>query len=239
VDRGLEEAVDDVDQSDLSRFFNAESTAARLTLRNIKLAHEKRVADATMNTTNYGSATNSGVAYTSGNLTTISFVADVLAAIERVADNGTAPNTIVMSSTVMSRLKQSTLVKEWVRGTIVGNKDMPVNASNLAASFNDEGIERVLVGRARYNSAKKGAAFSASNIWANTYIWVGYTNPAASDVKAGGSGFTFYWNAEGGLFVTETYRAENRRSNMVRVRQNTTEKVTDATSATLIATQYS
>jgi hypothetical protein len=39
--------------------------------------------------------------------------------------------------------------------------------------------------------------------------------------------------------VTETYRNETRRSNIVRVRQNTTEKIVDATQGTLITTQYS
>jgi hypothetical protein len=55
----------------------------------------------------------------------------------------------------------------------------------------------------------------------------------------GGAGFTLVWNAEGGIFVSETYRDEKRRSNMVRVRQNTTEKVINANAGTLITTQWS
>ena len=58
-------------------------------------------------------------------------------------------------------------------------------------------------------------------------------------MTAGGAGFTLYWNQDGGLYTSETYRNEGRRSNMVRVRQNTAEKVVDATAGTLITTQYS
>lgn len=237
VDRGLEEPVDDVDQKDLARFFNLEVAAAKWTLRNVMLAHEIRVAAALLNTSTFGSATNSAVAYTEANLATLSFVADVLAAIERVRNNGINPDTIIMSSPVYNRIRRGTLVQNFVAGSIARGAE--VTQSTLAQAFADEGIRQVLVGRARYNSAKKGQAYSAANVWGNTYIWVGLCNPNARVPQDGGAGFTFYWNAEGGLFVTETYRDEKRRSNMVRVRQNTVEKVVDATAGTLIATQYS
>jgi len=239
VDYGLEEAVDDVDAADLSRFFDAEATAARLTRRNVLLAHEVRAAAAIMSTGNFGAATNSSVAYTVANLATVSFIDDVLVAIETLRNSGVNANTIVLSSQVMARIKQATKVQGWIRGTLQGNIDRPVNAANLAASFMDEGIENVFVGRARQNTAKKGQALSASSIWGTTYVWVGRVNRSATDPKQGGAGFTFHWNQEGGLFVTETYRDEPNRSNMVRVRQNVTEKIVDGTSGTLIATQYS
>lgn len=238
IDRGLEERVDDTDQKDVGRFFNVEQTAARLTLRNMRLDHEIRVQAATINTTNYGAATNSTVAYTAANLATIDFPADILAAVDRIEDKGQMANTIIIPKAVLTRLALSTKLQAWIRGQVEGNIERPVNAPNIAASFADFGITNVLIGKARYNSAKKGQAYSASQVWPNTHVWVGYVNPGASTPMDGGAGFTFVWNAEGGIFVTETYRDEKRRSNMVRVRQNTTEKVTDGTSGTLIATQY-
>jgi hypothetical protein len=238
IDRGLEEPVDDTDQKDLARFFNLEVSSARWVLRNMRLDHETRTAAEIMSANNFGAGTNSIVAYTEALLTTINFPGDVLAAIDRVEDNAQAANTIIMSKAVFSRVARSTLLGNWVRGQLKGNVEMPVNAENIAASFRDYGIERVLIGRARYNSAKKGQAYSAAQVWGTTYVWVGYVNPAATMPTDGGAGFTFVWNAEGGLWVSETYRNENRRSNMVRVRQNTTEKVTDGTAGTLITTQW-
>lgn len=237
VDRGLEERVDDAQARDVARFFNLEATAARLVLRQMMLAHEIRVAAALVNATTFGAGTNSAVAYTEANIATISFVADVLAAIERVRNNGTNPDTILLSSTVYNRIRRATPTLTFVQGSL--GKGSQVTGSTLAQAFADEGIKQVLVGKARYNSAKKGQSHSAANVWGNTYVWVGKANNAALDAKEGGAGFTFYWNAEGGLFVTETYREEKRRGNIVRVRQNTTEKVVDATAGTLITTQYS
>jgi hypothetical protein len=237
VDRGLEERVDDVTQADLSRYFNYEATAAKLTLRNMKLAHEVRVAALLMATGTFTDAANSTVAYTEANIATISFIADVLAAIERVRNNGVNPNTIVLSSTVYNRVRRGTLVTNFVAGQV--GKGASVTASTLAQALGDEGITQVLVGRARYNSAKKGQAKSMTNVWGNTYAWVGYVNPSPATLQDGGCAFTIVWNKEGGLWVSETYRDERRRSNMVRVRQNTTEKVVDAGAGTLITTQYS
>jgi hypothetical protein len=239
IDRGLEEPVDDTDVKDLGRFFNLEASAAKLTLRNIKLAQEVRVAAATLSTANYGSATNSAVAYTEGNIATINFARDIGAAVERVNDNGGAANTIVLSSTVLERLKRSTLLVNFVRGSIVGQTQTPVTAQSIAASFADYGITQVLVGRARYNTAKKGQSYVAGAVWGTTYVWVGQVNAGAQNPMDGGAGFTLYWNKEGGLYVTESYRNEEVRSNIVRVRQNSIEKVTDATVGTLIATQWS
>ena len=238
VDRGLEEPVDDCDARDLARFFDLESSAARLTMRNMKTAAEVRIAAATMNATTFGAGTNSAVAYTQAAIATIDFPLDVGAAVERVANNGVQANTIVLSSTVLERLKRSTLLQSFVRGSIVGNSQLPMTAANIAAAFADYGITQVLVGRARYNTAKKGQAYSAGSVWGTTYVWVGAVNPGARTPMDGGAGFTLYWNAEGGPYVTETYRSEEHRSNMVRVRQNTTEKVTDATAGTLITTQW-
>ena len=237
VDRGLEEPVDDTDVKDLAKFFNLEASTARWVLRNMMLAHEVRVAAALINATTFGAGTNSAVAYTEANIATISFVADVLAAIERVRDNGNNPNTIILSSAVYNRVRRATPVVNFVAGSIgMGAK---VNATTLGQAFADEGITQVLVGKARYNSAKKGQAKSMSAVWGNTYAWVGTVNPGAASLQDGGAGFTLVWNAEGGLFVSESYRDEAKRSNIVRVRQNTTEKVVDATCGTLITTQYS
>lgn len=237
VDRGLEEPVDDTDQKDVGRFFNLEATAARLTLRNILKAHEARVAAAIISAATFG-ATNSTVAYTAANLATIDFPADVLAAIDRVEDQETVPNTLVIPKAVFTRLSLSTKLQNWVRGQLKGNSEMPINAENIAASFRDYGIQRVLIGRARQNTAKKGQAKAMGQIWPNTHVWLGNVNPAARLPQDGGAGFTLYWSAEGGIYTTETYRDEKVRSNMVRVRQNTAEKITDPTAGTLITTQY-
>lgn len=239
VDRGLEELIDDANAKDVGRFFNLEAATSRLVLRNILLDHEVRVAAQIFNTTNFGSATNSVVAYTAANIATIDFAQDVLAAIKRVKDKGSKPNTIVMGETVFLRLVRSTLLQNFVRGTISGQAQTPINASTIAAAFRDFGITQCLIGDARQNTANKAQTKSLAEVWGTTHVWVGAVNSAARIPQEGGAGFTLCWNAEGGTFVTEKYRSDTQRSDVIRVRQNCVEKVTDTTAGTLIATQYS
>lgn len=236
VDRGLEEEVDDTYRRDVARYFDAESTAAKHVMQQVMLGHEVRVAAAVMSTGNFGAATNSAVAYTEGNIATINFPRDVFDAIERVADNGEEPNTIVMSSTVFNRLRRATLTQNFLRGNRPQDSNLNVTPSALAEAFAEQGIQQILIGRARINGAKKGQAYSASAVWGTTYVWVGKVS--SGDFGNQGAGRTLVWNAEGGLWVTETYREESKRSDIVRVRQNTAEKIIDGEAGTLIATQW-
>jgi hypothetical protein len=240
VDRGLEEPVDDTDVKDMARFFDVEASVARNVLHNMKLDHEVRAAAQIMSATNFGAGTNSAVAYTVANKATVDFPLDVLAAIDRVVAKGEMANTIIMSGQVFNRIKLCALTQSFIRGaTKSSDTTMNINAQSVADAFKDSGIERCLVGAAQYNTAKKGQAVSLSSVWGVTYVWVGYLNPGASVVQDAGAASTLVWNAEGGLFVSETYRNESRRSNMVRVRQNTTEKCINGNAGTLITTQYS
>ena len=103
---------------------------------------------------------------------------------------------------------------------------------------NVAGVEKCLVGKAAKNTTAKGATFSGGFILPSTYIAVGYA--AGGDFAAGGVGRTIIWSEDASApFVTESYRDENRRSNILRVRSNRAVKVIDSTAAELITTQYS
>jgi hypothetical protein len=233
VDRGLEEPVDDAESQDIGRFFNAEVATARFVLRSMMLDYEIRVQQTLFSTTNFGAATAASVAYTMANIATINFPKDILDAIERVNDNGSQANTIVMSSTILNRLKQSTLLQNFIRGNRPNDSALNITAGDIQSAFADNGIENVYIGRARYNSAKKGQSYSAASVWGTSSIWVGEVQGGPAD--GGGAGRTFVWNDNGsGLFVTETYREDKIRSNIVRVRQNTAEKIVDGSAGTLI-----
>ena len=98
------------------------------------------------------------------------------------------------------------------------------------------GIPNVLIGDATYDSSKKGQTAAPVYIWNNDYIWVG--NVQGGDFSAGGAGRTVVWTGDASsLFVTETYRSEQNRSDVIRVRQHTDEKIVSTPSGTLIGTQ--
>src|SRR5690242_7955246 len=172
-DRGIEEAVDDCDVKDTGRFFNLEAITAKLDLRAMKLAAEIRVAAAILNTSTFGAATNSNVAYTEANIATINFPLDLQDAIERIADNAEEADTVVMSPAVFNRLRRSTKLQSFIAGQNLPGANVTTNT--IQQAFAENGITQVLVGRARYDSSKKNAtpAYTAANVWGNTYIWVG------------------------------------------------------------------
>lgn len=233
-DRGLEEAVDDTDQKDLSRFFNLEADTARRVKKQVMIGHEIRAAALVFDNSVFTS-TNSATAYTEANIASMSIVADMLDIIDRLTGQGRNPNAVAMSTQVWNRIRRATLLQNFLRGHGASSDTvLNLGPQQFANAF---GLSKCLIGRAAYDTAAKGKGFSSSFIWNNTYIWVGEI--LEGEFENGGAGRTIVWNKEGGLWVTETYRSEIVRSDIVRVRQNTDEKIIDASAAQLIATQYS
>ena len=252
-DRGLVERVDDSYREDVSRFFDAEVNAARMTLQNVLLTHERRVANITFDPTAFN-ATSAATAYTGTNLATSDPALDILEAIEKLEDSGCVPNSIVIPSRIMSYIGRSTRFQNFAKqyGLLAPGQAV-ITPSSLVAAFQDRGIQQVLVGKGAFNSAKNRSSVSLTPIWGQRYIWIGklpVQAPTLADAEGqtafgispfdsmGGAMRTFAWNAEGGAIVTETYRDDDRRSEIVRVRQFTDEKVIDSRAGQLIDTGF-
>ena len=238
LEYGYEEAVDDTVTADISRFFDAEVIAAKLARRKLLLAHELRVSAAVFNTSNFTS-TNSGTAYTTANLATFDVGQDVQEAIDRLLANGESSTNlrVVIPYPVWTRIRASTKFQNRLRGVGLST-DTILNASTEAAA-QVFGVQEVLIGRASYDSAPEGIAFSSSNVWANTYIWVGSVTESSSGYFGGGAGFTLNWSEYGPAVGVFTYRDETIKSNIVRGSHYVAEKIVNANAGQLIATQFS
>jgi hypothetical protein len=226
-DRGLEELVDDSQQADLSRFLDVEATVAKLLLRNIKLAHETRVAGAIFNSSNFN-ATAAGTAWTNSAADPVS---DILDAIARLLKKGVSANALVINQEVYNLLRKNAKVQSFIFGS-VGTGDLRnVDATLIGANL---GLQNVFVASAAYDSSKRGATTAAGSfVWSSAKAWVG--NVAGGNFQAGGAGRTLTWKDDSpDLFTVETYRDESRRSGVVRVRQSTAEKIVDSTAGELI-----
>lgn len=233
-DRGLEEVIDDTDAADLSRFFDVETQTALRVMQQVMIRQELAVVSALINTTNFAS-TAAAVAYTQANIATIDLPQDVFNAIDVGLASGRMFNTIAMSAQVFNRVSRSTLLQNLVRGKRSTDSMVPLSEADIASAF---GLENCFVGRAAYDSAKKGQTASAGFIWPNTHIWVGEVKTGA--FENGGAGRIIQWSEDASsLFVTETYRAEQIRSDVVRVRQNVVEKISNNKAGHLIVTSYS
>ena len=237
LEYGYEEAVDDTVTADVSRFFDAEVVAAKLAKRKLLLAHELRVAAAIFNTSNF-TATNSGTAYTTANIATFDAAQDVQDAIDRLLAKGEATNNlkVVIPYPVWTRIRASTKFQNRLRGAGMSS-DSILNAS-LANAAEVFGVAEVLIGRTSYDSAAEGLAFSASNVWANTYIWVGSVTESSGGFFGGGAGFTLNWSEYGPAVGVFTYRDETIKSNIVRASHYVSEKIVNSNAGQLIATQF-
>jgi|TARA_R110000744_G_scaffold60999_1_gene126250 hypothetical protein len=233
---GLEAVIDDAYESEVERFMNLEATEAMLLERSLRISYEVRVAAAVMNASTFN-ATAGAVNYTEANLATINLPADIQAAKNRLLLKGIVPNAIIMSQNVFSRIQRSTLMQNQIFGVV------PKSAGQFTLPGEDDvaralGVDTLFVAKSARNTNKKGLAHSGSFIWSDTYISVAQIE--GGEYQAGGIGRTIQWNKDTtGLFTPETYRSDERRSNILRVRQHTAEKIVDETAAELITTSFS
>lgn len=238
LEYGYEESVDDTVTLDVARFFNAETIAAKLAKRKLLLAHELRVAAKIFDNTTF-TATNSGTAYTTGNLASFDAAQDVQEAIDRLLSKGESVTnlSVVIPYPVWTRIRASTKFQNRLRGAGISS-DTILNASTQAAA-EVFGVAEVLIGRASYDTAPEGVAFAAGNVWANTFMWVGSVTQASAGYFGGGAGFTLNWSEYGPAIGVSTYREEAIKSNIVRASHFVAEKVINANAGQLITTQYS
>ena len=234
VEYGLEEVVPDALAADVSRFFGLETETAKILLRNIQIGHEAEVASTLFDSGTF-TATSALVSYTTANLATINFVADVANAKQRLLKKGVIANTVIMNQEVFDLVRRSPLTQNQFFGVVPSDTRRLLSEQEIAAAA---GVEKVLVGKAAKNSAAKGQTFSGAFILPTTYVAVAQT--AGGDFASGGVGRTIVWSEDASApFVAESYRDEGRRSNILRVRSNRVVKVIDSTAAELITTSYS
>jgi hypothetical protein len=236
IETGLEELLDDSFRSDANRFFQIEAETAKFLLRQVKLSHEKRVADLLFaSTTPFTTADQTrSVAYEEQYLSTINAPADVAAAKLALNKLGYEANAVIMSANVYERVRRTTLLQNQFYGVVSNTGGRLLDESQLAQAF---GVDKVFVGRAAYNTANKNKSYSGSFIVPDTKIVV--ANVGSGQFTAGGLGRTLVWSDDApGGFVSESYRDEARRSNVLRVRMNTAEKIIDANAAVRITTNY-
>ena len=233
IEYGLEEVLPDSNRRDLDRFFDTEVNIAAMLLRQIQVSHEARVASAAF-AANGLTAISASAAYTDANITSFDVPGDVAQAKLELAKYGVLANTLIMSMPVFERIRRSAKVQNQFFGIVPSDQSRLLSEGEVAAAV---GVDRVLVGRAPKNTAAKGQTYAGGFIWSNTYMAL--ANTVGGEFSGGGFGRTIVWAADSPVpFVSETYRDEARRADVLRVRQNSAEKVIDGSSIIRITTGY-
>ena len=234
IDRGLEERVDDAKAKEMGSYFSLEKMTAKQLRRHVSLDFEVSAAGIIMNAANF-SVTTKKVAYTEALIDTMDVPHDVEEAKLEVLSRGEECNTMVLSALMWNRIRRSKQMQAYVWGKIsdsTGKKQL--TAKMLEEAFE---IETVHIAKGHHDTGK-GKTVDVSAIWGNDHIWLG--NVQGGDFDNGGVGRTLVWDAmsPGGLFSTETYRDNKRKSDMCRVTSNSIEKLVNKNAGQLISTGW-
>ena len=235
----LEEQITAEDAAALARFrWNLEQNATLNLMRHGLIRHELQVQAAIQAPSTFGIVT-SGTAYTLANIATFDIGLDVDLAKAQISGRGEDISnlTVAMSLNVFLRARASTKLQNRVRGQLASDSTIDLGAQAVADAL---GVKQVLVGNSFYDTSPSGSsASSLSNIWNDTYIWIGQSMEG-NDFFAGGAVRTLH-NTEylPELLNIETYPEDQTESDIVRIKSDHVLKVLNANAGQLLATQYS
>ena len=217
-ENGLERRIDDRYAKIYGSKFAYELTIANILMNDILRAQEFRVANKLFSETNFKAAVAADTSWaTVGSATPKD---DVDEGKKSLRDNGVIANALAMSYGTFLNLTKNAEVKTQVYQIFPdAAKTGTISIKHLETYFD---VERILVGGALKNSAKRGQDATLSNLWSDTYALLCRT--ASGDITEPCVGRTFLWN-EGASdeVIVEEYYDDEVRSNILRVRHDTAE----------------
>jgi hypothetical protein len=213
-EEGLEELIDDREKANADSVFNLEVDTTEITTDLVMLAREKRVLDLVQNTSNI---TNNSTPSNLWDVAAGDPLVDVSSARLAInAASGKIPNVMVVSLNVFEHLKKNANVKDQFKYT----SSKSITREMLAGYFE---VDKFLVAYGLYNSAKKGQTASLTRLW-GLHALLAYVEPRPAIKKALSLGYTFQTRNR----ITEKYREEQKKSDVIRVSEITDEKLVTA-----------
>jgi len=223
-EHGLEEAVDDRESQMYAQYFDAEVVAAQRALDGVLREAEKRIAAAVFNATTWTSYTT-GITHEWDDATNAVPLTDVETAAQAVYSQcGMWPNALIINRKVFRNLRNVDQVVDRIK--YAGITDPRAGAITEAAMAQAFDIDEIIVAGSAKNTADEGATASLSPIWSDEYAMVARIC-RTNDIREPGVGRTIHWAADGSSIggTVESYRAEDIRSDIVRVRHDVDEVI--------------
>lgn len=217
-ENGLERRIDERYAKIYGTKFAYELTIANILMNDILRAQEARIAAKLFSETAFKTAVAASTAWST--IATAEPRIDVLAGKEVLRALGVVPNTLAMSYTTFQYLTQNNEIQEKVYQLFPdAAKTGDIQIKHLQTYFD---IEKILVGGALANSAKRGQDASLADIWSSTYALLCKTS--SGDITEPCVGRTFLWNEGAGEdVIAEQYYNDEVRSDILRVRHDSAE----------------
>jgi len=217
-ENGWEEPVDDRERKLYQNKFDADVVASKRATNHILRGQEKRVADKVFNASNFTANAVTHEWDDASNAVPLDDMETGKLAVRSAC--GIIPNTLIISYSTFLNLRRNAQLIAQFGQNFAGQDANRMTTSQLSALLD---IEKLLVGGAIYDSAKKGQSASIADLWSNEYAMLTVTSDSP-DLTEPCIGRTFLWTEESpGNVVTEQYRDETRRSDVFRVRHDTSE----------------
>jgi hypothetical protein len=227
IEHGAEEPVDDNEAEAYGEYFDAEMVATARAFGAVMRNAEKRAADLLFDAATWtGGDLFLAITDEWNDAAAAIPVDDVEFAIQKVYDNsGMWANALIINQKVFRNLRNCDQIVDRINSAGAGNASKPGDISDamLAAAL---GIERVIVAGATRNGANEGQAAAPSQIWSDEYAMIACIGSSV-DMREPCVGRTFHWADDGSSIggTVETYREEQTRSEIIRVRHQVQEKL--------------
>jgi len=235
-EHGAEEPVDDTESEMYAEYFDAEMVSAERALDAVLRNAEIRYAAAMFNATTFADQTTSVTnEWDSNHTTDADPIGDVETAVRAVwARCGLWPNAIAFNRHVFRNLRLLDQITERIEASGAGApaKATDITPQMIAQCFD---LPYVFVAGSAKNTANEGQDAAIDDIWSSEYANV-FRVATRNDIREPCLGRTMHWGADGSQIggTVESYREEQARSDIVRVRHDVDELNLHTESAQLL-----
>jgi len=224
-EHGHEEPVDDREAKMYANFFDAELIATQRAYDAVVRNAELRMAAAIFNATTWTSFTT-GITHEWDDATNAVPITDVNTAVKAVWNQcGMWPNALIINRHVFKNLRLCASVIDAIESSGAGSSSEQgsITVAQIANVFD---LDYVIVAGGTENTAKEGQTASYDKIWSDEYAMVCRVATTA-DPREPCIARTFHWGEDGSSIggTVESYREEQKRSDIIRVRHDVDEIV--------------
>lgn len=222
-DHGLEYRVDERRRKQYGSIFNAEVAGTRILRQQTMMALEGRVASLYSN----AGFTNHNVATAWSEVATAAPLDDIITGCEALSTKTGIPRS--MMSVIMPRADYQEMIKtkqvnDKLQYTYNGVIPAEIAPGVVAAMLE---IKEVIIANASYDSAAEGETESSALFWAAGVIYIAVLAPQNASWDFPSAARTILWtNDSPELPVIESYYEDRTRSTIIRMRDDTDEKIT-------------
>jgi hypothetical protein len=216
---GWEEPVDRREAKLYERYFDAEMMAGKRAANILLRSREKRVADFLFNESTFSSqVTTVDMEWSSA--ADADITGDAKAARQAVRDRiGVKPNGVILSYKVLENIVNSLQFQNNVKYTTATTLQDEAWQREAVRKF--LGVDKLFVGDAVRDSAKKGQDSSLADIWSTEYVLFGLFATQPEDLSEPCIGRSFLWdNYLPDVMNTESYEEPQIDSTIIRVRHD-------------------